>query len=252
MRAWCHGARIGQGVGPRHARRQAAAARGSGPGLRPPLTDPARRSQRRLSGRGTSRLLNPWPPARVEQGTAQEPKGRKRPSDREAVQNGHSEHFTRFVKSAGLAAQEIRALRHPSAGMPNGKMSKGVMDAQNAATSKLLTKLAFAADGHSAQLRGHWAAKGRLRVAPVPAPRGAALALRCAPGRPERVGTRGVPTLNPWPPARVEQGAGKEGESGGFSEVPASDARRDAGRRPKFPAVPVPRPLLWRHGPVPQ
>jgi len=48
-----------------------------------------------------------------------------------------------------------------------------------------------------------------LRVAPVPAPSGAALALRCAPRRPERVGTRGVPTLNPWPPARVEQGAGQ-------------------------------------------
>ncbi len=49
-----------------------------------------------------------------------------------------------------------------------------------------------------------------LRVAPVPAPRGAALALRCAPRRPERVGTRGVPTLNPWPPARVEQGVEQE------------------------------------------
>ena len=46
-----------------------------------------------------------------------------------------------------------------------------------------------------------------LRVAPVPAPSGAALALRCAPRRPGRVGTRGVPTINPWPPARVEQGA---------------------------------------------
>jgi len=48
-----------------------------------------------------------------------------------------------------------------------------------------------------------------LRVAPVPAPSGAALALRCAPWPPEGVGTRGVPTLNPWPPARVEQEAGQ-------------------------------------------
>ena len=51
--------------------------------------------------------------------------------------------------------------------------------------------------------------KPGLRVAPVPAPSGAALALRCAPRRPEGVGTRGVPTINPWPPARVEQGAGQ-------------------------------------------
>jgi len=36
-------------------------------------------------------------------------------------------------------------------------------------------------------------AKRRVRVAPVPAPRAAALALRCVPRRREGVGTKGVP-----------------------------------------------------------
>ncbi len=33
-----------------------------------------------------------------------------------------------------------------------------------------------------------------LRAGPVPAPSGAALALRCAPQPPEGVGTKGIPT----------------------------------------------------------
>ena len=45
-----------------------------------------------------------------------------------------------------------RALRRRPAGAPNGKMSKGVVDAQSAISSKSLKKLAFAADSHSAQL----------------------------------------------------------------------------------------------------
>ena len=41
--------------------------------------------------------------------------------------------------------------------MPDGEVSKGVMDAQSATMSKPLEMLAFAAHGHFTQLCGHWA-----------------------------------------------------------------------------------------------
>ncbi len=50
----------------------------------------------------------------------------------------------------------------------------------------------------------------RVRVAPVPAPNGAALDLRCAPQPLKSVGTKGVPPRRLWLPARVEQRAARE------------------------------------------
>jgi hypothetical protein len=64
---------------------------------------------------------------------------------------------TRFVKSAGPDRQESLASRHHPTGMPSGEVSEGVPDTQSAAAWNSLTKLAFAALGHFAHLRGHWA-----------------------------------------------------------------------------------------------
>jgi len=71
-----HGARCGQGVGPRrarHARPEAGPARGcarlrSRRQAAPPLPSAVRRSRRVASGRGASRPIDARPPARVEQG----------------------------------------------------------------------------------------------------------------------------------------------------------------------------------------
>ena len=79
------------------------------------------------------------------------------PSDREAVQNGHSLRNTRFVKDAGPDLQQDQALRHHAPNVPGGEVSKDMMGARSAAEYKLLIDLSSVADGQSTQLRGHWA-----------------------------------------------------------------------------------------------
>ncbi len=77
----CRGARCGQGVGPpraRHARRQAAAARGcarvrSRRQAAPPLPSAARRSRQKASGRGTPRRIDPSGGSNKELRQASEP-----------------------------------------------------------------------------------------------------------------------------------------------------------------------------------
>ena len=73
------------------------------------------------------------------------------------MQNGHSSQNTRFVKSAGPDLQQDQALRHHAPDVLGGEVSKDMMGAQSAAEYKLLIDLASGADGHFAQLRGHWA-----------------------------------------------------------------------------------------------
>ena len=83
-----------------------------------------------------------------------------RPSDREAVQNGHSGQFTRFVKSAGPDLQQDQAPRHHAPNVPGGEVSKDVVGARSAAACKPLMELTFLAGGQNTQLRGHWAILG--------------------------------------------------------------------------------------------
>ena len=90
---------------------------------------------------------------------------------------------------------------------------------------------------HKGRVLAMLAAKRRLRVAAVPAPRGAALDRPCAPWRPESVGTEGVPRLRP------------------FGLRPGSNRRLAYGRRTRASRKALlcpylPRPLLdqtYRH-----
>ena len=64
---------------------------------------------------------------------------------------------TQFVKSAHHRLQQNQATRYHAPSVPDGEMSKDLVDARNAAAYKLMIELASAADGQNAHLRGHWA-----------------------------------------------------------------------------------------------
>ncbi len=65
--------------------------------------------------------------------------------------------FARIVKSAPVIFQQNQALRYHPPRIPSGEMSKEAISARSTAARKLLISLGFYANGHSAQLRGHWA-----------------------------------------------------------------------------------------------
>ena len=75
---------------------------------------------------------------------------------------------TQFVKSARRDLQHNQAPRHHAPNVLAGKMSKDVVVARSATVYKLLIEIAFAGDGYSAQLRGHWAQDTLLALRRTP------------------------------------------------------------------------------------